>query len=93
MRLLIIGTIILFSNVGHAGLTIKPIDSDRSFCLMRDNQSKKNIITTAKNDSVNIKDRVCNYSINDYRHDKNHEVGCAVNINRKKSSISGDICN
>ncbi|AIN17643.1 hypothetical protein CH54_3149 [Yersinia rochesterensis] len=93
MRLLIIGTIILFTKVGYAELTIKPIDSDRSFCLMRDNQSKINIIITSKNDSVNIKNRACNYSINDYRRVKNHEVGCAVNINRKKSSISGDICN
>ncbi|CNH02792.1 Uncharacterised protein [Yersinia thracica] len=93
MRLIIIGTIILFTNLGHAALTIEPSDSDRSLCLMRDNHLPKNIINRSKNDIINIKNKICNYSINDYRRVRNHEVGCAININRKKSSIKGEICN
>ena len=86
-----IGIIILFTHISQAAFTIKPIDDDHSFFLIKDHQEKI-INPSIKNDSICIKNKNCNYSINDFRHEKKMDVGCAVNINRKKSSINGDIC-
>lgn len=93
MKLSIIGIIILFTHISQAAITIKPNDDEHSFPLIKDNQEKTRINPSIKNDSVYIKNKSCNYSINDFRHEKKMEVGCAVNVNRKKSSVNGGICN
>lgn len=83
----------LFTHISQAALTIKPIDDDHSFFLIRCNQEK--IITNhgSKKDSICIKNKICNYNINDFLYIQNRETGCAVNTNRKKSTTNGDICN
>lgn len=74
---------ILFTQISQAALTIKPIDDDHSFSLIKENQDKTITNPITKNDSIYIKNKSCNYSTNDFRHKKNSEVGCAVNTNRK----------
>lgn len=93
MKLLIIGSIIVFSSTTHAALTIQPTDNERSYILVNNSHSKINTLLNHKNSICDIKQKVCNYSVNDYRHFKDSEMGCAVNNNRKKSIKDGGICN
>lgn len=93
MKLSIIGIIILFTHISQAAPTIKPIEDDHSFYIMKDNQEKAIINQKIKNYNVFIRNKSCNYSINDFRHERKIEVGCAVKTNRKKANINGDICN
>lgn len=93
MKLLTIGSIIVFSSTTHAALTIQPSDNERSYMLVNNFNSRENTFLDYKNKTYDVKQKICNYSINDYRHLKNSEIGCAVNNNRKKSSRDGGICN
>lgn len=79
--------IILFTHISQAAPTIKPIDDDHSFYIMKENQEKKINNPSIKNYNVCIKNKSCNYSTNDFRHEKKMEVGCAVKTNRKKSIL------
>ncbi|MEQ9723683.1 hypothetical protein ABQG65_21310 [Yersinia alsatica] len=93
MKLLIIGSMIIFSSTTHAAPTIQPSDNERSYALVNNFHSRINTFLDYKNKNYDVKQKICNYSINDYRHLKDSEIGCAVNNNRKKSSKDGGICN
>ncbi|CNK45001.1 Uncharacterised protein [Yersinia mollaretii] len=93
MKLLIVTSLILFSHLALAASTIKPTENDRASTLIKYNDL---ILSAISKDSTNI-DKTqynhCKYNLNDYRHLKNSEMGCAVNNNIKTSSCNGDICN
>ncbi|QKJ06006.1 hypothetical protein [Yersinia bercovieri] len=93
MKFLLISSTLLLPNLSHATTIIKPIESDRSFVLV-----KKDKLTVNSNskDVYYLNKTVyshCKYNLNDYRALKNKAIGCAVNNNRKRSSDNGDICN
>lgn len=54
MKLLIIGSLILLSNLAHAGPTISPMDNDRASTLMENNKA----ITKANNGCKNNKSKI-----------------------------------
>lgn len=93
MKLLLISSTLLLSNISHATTIIKPIESDRSFVLVKKdkltvNSNSKDVYYLNKTEYSH-----CKYNLNDYRALKNKAIGCAVNNNRKRSCDNGDICN
>ncbi|HEN3615171.1 TPA: hypothetical protein U5E43_003992 [Yersinia enterocolitica] len=93
MKLLIIGSLILLSNLAHAGPTISPMDNDRASTLVENNKAIIKANNGCKNNKSKNQYKSCKYNINDYRTVKSSKVGCANNTNRKNSSANGDLCN
>ncbi|QHB33968.1 hypothetical protein F0T03_18600 [Yersinia canariae] len=93
MKLLIIGSIVLFLNLAHAGPTIIPMDNGRASVLVGENEKMTKNINLCEDNRLKTRYKPCKYNVNDYRITKNSEVGCAYKTNRKNSSTNGELCN
>ncbi len=93
MKLLIITSLILSPHLALAASTIKPTENDRASTLIKHNDLKLSAINRDSTNRDKTQYNHCKYNLNDYRHLKNSEMGCAVSNNRKNSSYNGDICN
>ncbi|AHM72017.1 hypothetical protein [Yersinia hibernica] len=93
MKLLLIGSIALFSNLVNAGPTITPMSNERASVLVEKNEKTIKIINQCKDSKLNTRYNPCKYNVNDYRITKSSEVGCAYNTNRKNSNTNGKLCN
>jgi hypothetical protein len=87
-----LGSLLCFPSVSHAALIIEPNKNDRVYHLKKQNKDSA-LSSKYKHKRYETKESYCRYQRNDYRTERDSEMGCATNknnINFKLHNLSND---